>query len=278
MKRLATIILALGIMGNLFAQDIILMKKNHEEITARVIEVTDYTVEYKRYSDLEGASFLVKTIDVDTIFYENGDKQYFVLADDEEVELTKEVEIQDQQSQYAGYQEDITDNVTRTYEIEQKGLYKSNRGPEFQCILNMGMNFTADHIGPTFDASFGVRGRDWFYVGLGLSFGSLISPYNTSYYDAAVSYNTYFHLRFYIPARWNVMPFFDGAVGFQVASTDGCSAYRDLYAHLGFGIEFDWFELSMGYNHGCSAIGYDYETELYNIYKHNGYFKIGFAF
>lgn len=280
MKRLATIILALGIMGNLFAQDIILMKKNHEEITARVIEVTDYTVEYKRYSDLEGASFLVKTIDVDTIFYENGDKQYFVLADDEEVELTKEVEIQDQQSQYAGYQEDITDNVTRTYEIEQKGLYKSNRGPEFQCMLNMGMNFTADHIGPTFNASFGVRCRDWFYIGFGLGFGSLIAAAPDYTYHDVESYISYLHLRFYIPARWNVMPFFDGAFGYQLSSCNDSGLYSNVYGHAGFGIEFDWFEFSLGYTNECPGI-YTGEDGLsyYNRWPNAvGYFQIGFTF
>lgn len=262
MKKLAVLFLALCAMSNLFAQDIILMKQNHEEIESRVIEVTDYTVEYKRYSDLEGASFMVRTVDVDTIFYENGDKQYFVLID-EEPEVQQQAEVQTQNTQYATYQEDVTNNVTRTYEIKQKGLYHSNRGPEFQCMLDMGVDFTADHVGPGFDASFGVRATDWFYIGLGLGFGSLIKTTPEYYFNTALSYETYLQLRFYIPARWNVMPFFDGAFGYQLSDIDDYH-YSYLYAHGGFGIEFDWFEFSLGYK--------------YAGFTHAGYARIGFSF
>jgi hypothetical protein len=54
-----------------FSQDVIITKSN-ESIKAKIIEVTEETVSYKKYHDPEGATFILKKEKIQTIAWENG--------------------------------------------------------------------------------------------------------------------------------------------------------------------------------------------------------------
>jgi len=77
MKKIifTTAILLNGI--TIFSQDIIVTKTN-EQIRAKIIEVTDENVSYKKYHDQEGATFVIKTDKIKTISWENGDVDVYV--------------------------------------------------------------------------------------------------------------------------------------------------------------------------------------------------------
>lgn len=67
------LILIFGFAGGLFSQDVI-VKLNGDEIEAKVIEITQDNIRYKRFSNLSGPDYVVETAGVFMIKYENGGK------------------------------------------------------------------------------------------------------------------------------------------------------------------------------------------------------------
>ena len=59
-----------------FAQDVII-KRDASKIQAKIIEVSDSEVRYKNFNNQSGPTFVVKTDDIATIMYENGEVQLF---------------------------------------------------------------------------------------------------------------------------------------------------------------------------------------------------------
>lgn len=77
MKRiLFTLGLLLGGAMGLSAQDIIKTREG-SEIEARIVEITQDEVKYKRFNYLDGPSFVLPTSDIDSIRYENGETEVF---------------------------------------------------------------------------------------------------------------------------------------------------------------------------------------------------------
>ena len=76
MKRIAFFFLSVTLVLSAVAQDIIIFN-NGDEVQAKVTEVSDETVKYKVWSNLDGPSWTKKTSDIFMIRYENGTKQTF---------------------------------------------------------------------------------------------------------------------------------------------------------------------------------------------------------
>jgi len=68
-----------------FAQDVIITRSG-EQIRAKIIEVTENNISYKKFHDQEGATFVIKTDKIKIISWENGD-----VDDYEKTFSTKEV-------------------------------------------------------------------------------------------------------------------------------------------------------------------------------------------
>ena len=62
------------------AQDIII-KKNSERIDAKILEVSDSEVSYKKTDYIDGPTFIVKTSEISSIIYSNGEVQAFIVSD-----------------------------------------------------------------------------------------------------------------------------------------------------------------------------------------------------
>jgi len=77
MKRILFVILTLGLFTtSIFSQDII-TKKTGEDISAKISEVTQTEIKYKKFDYLEGPTFSVLKSEVLMIRYENGTKDIF---------------------------------------------------------------------------------------------------------------------------------------------------------------------------------------------------------
>ena len=74
MKRILFLLVSIFIGQNLCAQDVILLKKNAEEIQAKVLKITDSEVEHKRWDNPEGPTYTLPAEDIFTITYQNGTK------------------------------------------------------------------------------------------------------------------------------------------------------------------------------------------------------------
>lgn len=77
------------------AQDII-TKRNGDEIQAKIIEVSDTDIRYKKWSNPDGPSYTMKTADIFMIKYQNGDKDVFkdVPAEETTSKMSNEPETQ----------------------------------------------------------------------------------------------------------------------------------------------------------------------------------------
>lgn len=77
MKRIfLMLILALTFMQMLQAQDIIITKQS-ERIDAKVIEVSETEVKYKKQNNSDGPAFVIKTSKISSIIYANGEVQLY---------------------------------------------------------------------------------------------------------------------------------------------------------------------------------------------------------
>lgn len=264
MKKLLLLVLASISAIPLIAQDIILFK-DKTSVEAIVSVVTDETVEYHQFNNAEGPLFIVKTIDIDTIYYENGDIQYFIPIDEEDNELSRTVEVS-------------TETITKS------GLYSSGYGSRFQAILNMTITFTSTHGGPGVDFILGCRVNDCFFTGLGIGLNTLLNYNRDASFSSGEVGIFYWDFRGYLPVKRNLMPFLDAAVGYGTGTYRGFSgSFRSytntLYAHAGLGFESSWFNLSAGYTYlGCPGIPNYIEGNVIYQHQHAGYIRLGIKF
>jgi len=75
MRNLLIICLIL-VSANIFAQDFIILK-NGEEIEAKVLEINDTKIDYKKYSNINGPTYHINKSEIFMIKYESGDKDIF---------------------------------------------------------------------------------------------------------------------------------------------------------------------------------------------------------
>jgi len=91
MKNVILILFLVGVFYNIKAQDII-FKKNGDEIKSKVMEVSSDVIKYKRFDNISGPLYSIKTKEVFMVKYENGTKDVFKATTQEETPKEKSVE------------------------------------------------------------------------------------------------------------------------------------------------------------------------------------------
>jgi hypothetical protein len=89
MKKVLFLILAVVFfVKSGFSQDVIVTKSG-ESIRAKILEVTEENISYKKYKDMEGATFILKKENIKLISWENGDVDDYekALPQQEETEV-----------------------------------------------------------------------------------------------------------------------------------------------------------------------------------------------
>lgn len=84
MKKLFLSVVLLSVSIVTFAQDVI-TTKDGDEIYAKVIKIGESEIEYKKWSNLEGPVYTLKTNNIFMVKYENGEKDVFKLSPTEDV-------------------------------------------------------------------------------------------------------------------------------------------------------------------------------------------------
>ena len=77
MKRVSIVLAFLLCSCMLSAQDII-TKKDGTDIQAKVTEVGQSTISYKKYSNLDGPLYTISISDIVMITYENGEREMYI--------------------------------------------------------------------------------------------------------------------------------------------------------------------------------------------------------
>lgn len=76
MKKLLSLLLMLTMSISIYAQDVI-VKKDSTTIMAKVLTVGTTTVEYKKWSNQDGPTYVIEKTELLTINYANGEKEVF---------------------------------------------------------------------------------------------------------------------------------------------------------------------------------------------------------
>lgn len=84
MLKIRIVILLYFLSGFLYGQDLI-TKKNGEDIKAKVVEITDDHVKYKRFENIDGPLISIKKKDVLIIRYSNGTNEIFSNEEEESI-------------------------------------------------------------------------------------------------------------------------------------------------------------------------------------------------
>ena len=71
-----TALLLILIFGQVQAQDVII-KNDKVKISAKVIEITDTHIKYRKWENLEGPLYNIKKLETSMIVYENGTEEYY---------------------------------------------------------------------------------------------------------------------------------------------------------------------------------------------------------
>lgn len=89
-KFLSSVILIILACVTASAQDII-VTKDSERIDAKILEVSDTEVSYKKTGYVEGPTFVMKTSEISSIIYSNGDVQTFNFVSQDEIVKNKKI-------------------------------------------------------------------------------------------------------------------------------------------------------------------------------------------
>jgi hypothetical protein len=211
MKKLLLFLVAtLGVSLSAMAQDVI-VKKNAEEVQAKVKSIGLNEIMYLRWDNLDGPTYYIPKSEVFFIKYANGQKETFA----------NQVQIP---SVSRSIKEDIAkDNFSKT---------------KFQGYTYLGTDFNSLLGGPSLDFSLGARTSKYLYVGGGIGWHNIV--YDDYIWLPYLTFTT--DLKAYIPTKINAFyPRFDLSFGGTVAPME---AYGGLY--LGFGAGFDYRRFSFG--------------------------------
>ena len=77
MKKIIIVITSLLVAALGFSQDVIILRKNKVEIKTKVSEITDTTIKYKKWDNIDGPLYNVQISAVSMIKYANGQQEIF---------------------------------------------------------------------------------------------------------------------------------------------------------------------------------------------------------
>lgn len=169
MKKLTILISLLIACTNLFSQDIIELKSGNK-IEAKLIEITESTIKYKKYNNLEGPTYTISLSEISSITYENGTKDIFDNTTLKKSDIATSIEnIGDKISNeidYSGH--NIAKQMNRTIgleidKLERKAMRISVCGIIFGMLPGIGM------------IASGIITQQWWMIPTGAIAGAFVS-------------------------------------------------------------------------------------------------------
>ena len=156
MKALKTIcvvvVLFSGFRG--FAQDVIITKTG-EQIRAKIVEVTDDNVSYKKYHDQDGATFVLGKDKIKIISWENGDvDEYKEVALEQDPPVVKETDVFP-----------YIDKRFGTFYLDNGQVYDGEQFKQFLVEKNL------SHIWTKYSGGKNLHIAGWGVIGGGVALG-----------------------------------------------------------------------------------------------------------
>jgi len=166
MKALKTIcvvvVLFSGFRG--FAQDVIITQAG-EQIRAKIVEVTDDNVSYKKYHDQEGATFVLGKDKIKIISWENGDvDEYKEVALEQDPPVVKETDVFP-----------YIDKRFGTFYLDNGQVYDGEQFKQFLVEKNL------SHIWTKYSSGKNLQIAGWGVIGGGFAIGVISGVLMSNY-------------------------------------------------------------------------------------------------
>ena len=238
MKKLLLLVVCVLTISSIKAQDLIVLQ-TAEEIQAKVTAITEDTVTYKRWSNLEGPTYTIAKSKIFYIKYQNGEKDIFGTTTTQQSNKTLQ-----------------TQEVLSTTTKQDTG----NPIPiKFQGYTTLGTIFTADGAGPTLDLTFGAKIYDHFYIGIATGFHSCFTPYEyyyqvgfNVYRTSGTTFDAYIpigvNMKGYFTKGRKVNPYINCSLGGFIGVSETLDGFNGFHCQVGAGIEVKRFTFGIGYN------------------------------
>jgi hypothetical protein len=102
------------------AQDV-LHKKNGDSIRVKVSEISSSEIKYKRFDYPDGPAFSIELKSVDSIVFENGMRQFFIISESKSPNLTLDAYTRDDYSQNINYKVLGKEHAEQLYQGRNSG-------------------------------------------------------------------------------------------------------------------------------------------------------------
>ena len=226
MKRVTLLITFVAVAFAVKAQDVIVLS-NATEIQAKVESVGQNEIVYRKWTNLEGPTYILEKGEIFFIKYANGEKDTFV-------------------------DYEATARPTRPARTPNKRANEDFSKVKFQGYSYLGADFNAVCGGPSLDFSFGARTSKYLYLGAGVGWHNLIEK--TQWEDDYYYYRWYIWMPYitftsdikgYIPTNVkDLYPRLDLSFG---GCVDAYDALAGFYMSFGAGIDYRRFSFGIGY-------------------------------
>ena len=214
MKKIFSIILFLGALFYVQAQDIIITKDS-KKIDAKITKVTQDEIEYKKTNNLDGPIFVIPINDINSIIYANGEVQLFETKND--ITIPKaEKNINDniyyKNNEYLDKSK--TDDFSYISKIEDCYFIKDKKVNEKEYL-----NFIAKECPVAY--RYYQEGNKQCHKGLGFIIGGCISfPISATFYASGDRRHDVIY--YSISAAWGIV----GIVGLSVGIPIYCKGLK----------------------------------------------------
>ena len=257
MKKTLSVCILLFFLTALNAQDIIVLR-DATEIEAKVIEVTDAQISYKRFDNPDGPMYRKNTSDVLFVKYANGTKEVFNAS--ASATATPNLNLTENPTKRSKKKEPKNKDSLKLADFERPIIKR----PIFNGYVGVSSDFGA-YWGVGANVSLGCRINDYLYGGIliGLKY---FGPY---FYD----YTDYYSEMIMLPFQFDFRTLFP------------INQKSSYYLNLAFGPGVGWdsrscwytpnFLVGMGFDVKRFTIGFGYECLYRGNAPHYGFVKIG---
>ena len=195
-------IMFLGVFfSSVSAQDIIVLKDS-KRIDAKIEEVSEGTVKYKKLNNLEGPSFIINKSQISTIIYANGEAEVVSVA----LKQMSDSVVNDENDD-----DDDEDNEEKNHGVKRgfRGFYSIG-----------GTVGVGDNAIGRFEESVSIGGQvcPYFFVGGGLNYSLWLSGIDISY--SLHGLTPFLHLRSDVLDN-PITPFVDMRIGYTFIDVEG---------------------------------------------------------
>lgn len=241
MKKTLSVCVLLFFLTALNAQDIIVLR-DATEIEAKVIEVTDAQISYKRFDNPDGPLYRKNTSDVLFVKYANGTKEVFNVS----ATANPDLNLTDNPAKRSMKKDSKNKDSLKLADFERPVIKR----PIFNGYVEVSSDFGA-YWGVGANVSLGCRINDYLYGGIliGLKY---FGPYNYSWstFDGMIMLPFQFDFRTLFPINQKSSYYlnlaFGPGVGWELGRYD--SWYTPNFL-IGMGFDVKRFTIGFGYEY-----------------------------